>query len=283
MTALASPSIPAERPPFLGVSFSPLTRSEIVRSVLAGVAPEAPCRLIVTANTDHVVRLSTNPAFRRAYAAAWASTVDGAPVALACRLAGVPIPGRITGADLFVDVMRGLDPARHRPVFVVADRHIAERLAQRLHRARLRSDRFRIEVPPRGFEHEPAAAETVLRAVEAIAATHLFMGIGAPRSEIFVASHRHRLRGVVAMCVGAGIAYHLGIQRRAPAVLRRAGLEWSWRLLAEPHRLGRRYLVDSWVFTRLLTRELLQRRVRPGSRTPPTVPAGHELPPPPTR
>jgi N-acetylglucosaminyldiphosphoundecaprenol N-acetyl-beta-D-mannosaminyltransferase len=247
-------------PPFLGINFSPLTRRAIVAQVLAGTGPDAPCRLVVTANMDHVVRLSVDQAFHDAYDAAWIATADGAPVAWACRLAGVPVPGRVTGADLFSDVMRGLDPARHRPVFVVANRAVAEPLAGRLRAMGMGKDGYRIEVPPMGFERDPEAGARIVAAVRAIATTHLFMGIGAPRSEIFVAANRDRLRGVTAMCVGAGIAYHLGVKRRAPALLQRLGLEWSWRLLSEPRRLARRYLVDSQAFAGILARELLRRR-----------------------
>jgi UDP-N-acetyl-D-mannosaminuronic acid transferase (WecB/TagA/CpsF family) len=86
------------------------------------------------------------------------------------------------------------------------------------------------------------------------------------------------------MCVGTGIAYHLGVKRRAPALLQRLGLEWSWRLLSEPRRLARRYLVDSWAFARLLVRELQQHRamaaaLRAAAMAVPAPPPAPELPP----
>jgi N-acetylglucosaminyldiphosphoundecaprenol N-acetyl-beta-D-mannosaminyltransferase len=246
-----------------GVPFTSSRFDELVTDILAdGAAPDAPCRFLVTANVDHIVRLRIDEEFRQAYGAAWRITMDGAPIALTAALAGLPTAGRAPGADLFAAVMDRLDPARHRPAFLVSDEALASRVRAWLADRRFPTERTAVLVPPYGFDRNPDATQTILREIASCHATHVSFAVGAPRSEKFVYRHRASLKGVVALCVGAGIAFYLGTQRRAPAPWRTCGFEWLWRLLSEPRRLFRRYLIDSAPFFRLALAEIVAHRWR---------------------
>ena len=93
-------------------------------------------------------------------------------------------------------------------------------------------------------------------------ATHLFMGVGAPKSEIWMFEHRHRLGDCYGLAFGASFDFIAGTRKRAPAVLRHMGFEWTWRLASEPKRLARRYLIESWGFLEAVFRDMAKSRKR---------------------
>ena len=204
-------------------------------------------RLLVTMNLDHVVNLRRNARFRAAYAAAWAVTVDGAPVALYGRLKGVARP-RVTGADLTVALSRRLEPGRHRPFFVVATEATATALRGFFAARGFPAAAVGTAVPPFGFERDAVETAALADAIRTHEATHLVMGVGAPKSEIWVDENRDWLGDLYALCVGSAPDFMVGTARRAPERLRRLGLEWAWRVAGQPRRLARRYFVASWAF-----------------------------------
>jgi N-acetylglucosaminyldiphosphoundecaprenol N-acetyl-beta-D-mannosaminyltransferase len=80
------------------------------------------------------------------------------------------------------------------------------------------------------------------------------MAVGAPKSEIWLARHGAAIGRGVGLGIGAGMRMLAGLERRAPRWMQRAGLEWCWRLAAEPRRLWKRYLVDDMQFFPLVWR-----------------------------
>ncbi len=88
----------------------------------------------------------------------------------------------------------------------------------------------------------------------------LLVGLGAPKQELWVHAHRGRIAAPVALCVGATLDFLAGERLRAPAWMRKTGLEWIHRLAGEPRRLVRRYARDAWIFPRLVLRELFPAR-----------------------
>lgn len=232
-----------------GLSFSPLDESELADQVLRAPVPRGVGpRVVATANLDHIVRISRNSPFRRAYGRAWAVTADGMPVYLYSRWRGAPVPARVTGSDLFARLMPRLSPERHRCYFVAASMEIGERLVGYLVDRGFPEDSLAYCVPPQGFEAHPGISRTLADAVRTHGTTHLFVGVGAPKSEIWTDGYRERLGDCYVFNIGAALAFFAGTARRAPRVLQRAGLEWAWRVACEPTRLSRRYFVDSWRF-----------------------------------
>ncbi|BAR99240.1 N-acetylmannosaminyltransferase [Blastochloris viridis] len=240
----------------LGVEFTDRGFDALTDEILANDGADAACRLVVTANVDHIVKLQHNRDLRQAYDFAWRATVDGAPLQWVAFLAGSTVPHRITGADLFVAVVDRLDPARHRPAFVASDEALAQTVREWLESRAFPADSVSVCVPPFGFESDDAASEELLQAVARCRPTHVFFGVGAPKSEIFAFRHRERFRGAIVMCIGAAIGFRFGTLRRAPSLARRFGFEWLWRLLSEPKRLFRRYLIESVPFCRVAAAEI---------------------------
>ena len=230
-----------------GIRFSTLSVAEIA-DMTSQPFMSGQCRRIYTVNVDHVVKLRSNPVFRAAYADAWLATADGTPVWLYARWRSGAKLKRVTGADLLPAVLRRLDPERVRPAFFCATDQIAVAIRRDMVSRGFADDGILVEVPPHGFESDDAVAERLAASVREHGTTHLFLGVGAPRSEIWAWRWREVLGPCYVFPVGAGIAFHLRMQKRAPAVMRQVGLEWSWRLMQEPRRLARRYMVQSWPF-----------------------------------
>jgi N-acetylglucosaminyldiphosphoundecaprenol N-acetyl-beta-D-mannosaminyltransferase len=99
-----------------------------------------------------------------------------------------------------------------------------------------------VEIPPFGFERDATYCQRLATSVAAHDTTVLIMAVGAPRSEVFVDTHRAILPRCWAFCVGQAVKIELGLVRRAPSGWQAAGLEWLWRLLQEPSRLTKRYV-----------------------------------------
>ena len=216
--------------------------------------PPAAVSLVVTPNVDHVVQLRRDGAFRRAYGRAASVLCDGAPVVAYARLHAHK-PSRITGCDLLEDLMRRDWPPDQRAFFVVDS--LATARAVRAWSRERDPGRVAVAVPPPGFIDNSAYCAALADRVAAHRATLLIMGVGAPRSEIFVDRHRDRLPPCWALCVGQAVKISLGLVRRAPAPMRALCLEWSWRLWQEPRRLGRRYATDAFLFLLAVVEDLV--------------------------
>ena len=191
-------------------------------------------RMIATANIDHIIGLYDNPAFRRSYDNAWAITADGWPVVLYSRLMGGYSQGRVTGADLFPRIIAQLSPERHRIFCVTSSDTTAGKLLERLDAAGIPRAMVRTHVPPFGFEFDSDRCTGLCADIAAFGTTHLFMGVGAPKSEIWVDRHRIGLGDVYACCFGAAINFYAGTRHRAQA----AGDALSSRRTALPDAGG---------------------------------------------
>jgi N-acetylglucosaminyldiphosphoundecaprenol N-acetyl-beta-D-mannosaminyltransferase len=115
--------------------------------------------------------------------------------------------------------------------------------------------------PPFGFERDAYERELASNIIQAAAPDILFIALGVPKQEIWARDYARKLNCQV-ICVGAGLDFIAGAQRRAPAVLRQIGFEWLWRAVTEPRRLGIRYLTILCWLPLLLARELVT-TVRP--------------------
>jgi N-acetylglucosaminyldiphosphoundecaprenol N-acetyl-beta-D-mannosaminyltransferase len=197
--------------------------------------------LVVTPNIDHIATIRRDPGLARAYSNAERIVCDGWPVQLYARLCGLRL-ARVTGCEIAARLM-GMDsyPSWHRLFFVVDSPGTEAALRDWAERHGV-ADRCAITIPPFGFERDIGFSASLAAAIAGFGTTVLIMGVGAPRSEIFVDTHRQALPPCWAFCVGQAVKIELALVRRAPARWRAAGVEWLWRVLQEPTRLTRRYI-----------------------------------------
>ena len=196
---------------------------------------------VCTLNLDHVVQLQQHTNFRAAYRRARFVTADGFPIVVLSRLMGTRIE-RTAGSDLVEPVCA---EARKKglPVFLLGTNDHTLRLT-----ARRLSERFRgLQIagclaPGPGFDPHSSEADAAIERIRASGARLCFVALGAPRQELFAARCLDELNGTGVLCIGAALDFIAGTQSRAPSIARRAGLEWAWRMLRNPQRLGPRYV-----------------------------------------
>jgi N-acetylglucosaminyldiphosphoundecaprenol N-acetyl-beta-D-mannosaminyltransferase len=244
-----------------GLDFSPLTQAELASILLTTKVPAGTGPLsVMTANLDHVVQLQENLEFCAAYHSAWVVTADGMPVFVYARIRGAPTPSRVTGSDLVAEVLPALSPQGNRCFFAASCELVAERLRAYLIARGFPQASLAFAVPPHGFERDPGYSDRLARRIHDHGTTHLFFGIGAPKSEVWIHRHRERLGDCYVVSVGAGLDFFARTKRRAPPWMRKSGFEWLWRVSQEPHRLYRRYFVNSWRFIGAVKNDLVTSR-----------------------
>jgi N-acetylglucosaminyldiphosphoundecaprenol N-acetyl-beta-D-mannosaminyltransferase len=244
-----------------GVEIDRLTAHDAIDRIVA-LAHTRERHIVVTPNLDHMIRLRQDRAFRDAYTAATLVLADGMPLVWVSRLGNSPLPGRVAGADLVVPVLAAAERSGCSVFFLGP---MPETLALALKRCALDFPRLRIagaHAPPLEFEHDMTQDAACVTAIRNAGADIVFLALGTPKQELWIARHRSELDFGVALCVGAGIDFFAGVQRRCPRFLALIGAEWIWRLLREPRRLGRRYAQCL-----LFMPELIWEQIRDGRRS----------------
>jgi N-acetylglucosaminyldiphosphoundecaprenol N-acetyl-beta-D-mannosaminyltransferase len=225
------------------------TALEALESLVAGRRGGS----IFTPNVDHIVTAETNAAFRRAYRRASLTFADGAPVVWASWFLRPPLPAKLSGSDMILPIAR-LAAARKWKVYLLGGGEGAAREAA----ARLRSE-FNVDVVGTDDARVPMQADAlvdaeVLERIRRAAPDLIFVGLGAPKQELWIDRMGRELSPAVAIGVGASIDFIAGRLRRSPALMSAIGLEWLYRLAQEPRRLWRRYLIQDPRFVKLVLR-----------------------------
>lgn len=196
---------------------------------------------LATVNLDHLVKLRSDGAFMDAYLAQDFVVADGNPIVWMSRLAGRPVE-LIPGSEAILPLAR-IAAAQGVPVALVGSTEEVLTSAAAYLEREVRDLRVACCIaPPMGFDAGGAAAEDVLRDVAASGARMCFVAMGAPRQEIFAALGRRVAPEVGFASIGAGLDFFAGTQKRAPGWAQRFAVEWLWRALSSPKRLGPRYL-----------------------------------------
>lgn len=244
-----------QRLPF-GLRISPDSARDIALAALADRREGADgVALVVTPNIDHIAMIRRSPGLAHAYANATRIVCDGWPVKFYARLCGLQ-RDRVTGCEITSELMRLAPfPEWHRLYFVVdgaATEQAVEDWARRM------GVKAATQVPPFGFERDAEYCKTLAESIAAHGTTLLIMGVGAPRSEIFVDGHRDLLPPCWAFCVGQAVKIEMGLVKRASSRWQSFGLEWLWRLRQEPSRLARRYVGASVGFLAAVVEDQLR-------------------------
>jgi len=243
-----------EKIQLLGIDFADVDPAGAA-ALLAARDEGAPFGYVVTPNADHLVRLHRHPTMRRIYEGAALSLLDSRVIATAATLLGLPAPGVCTGSDLTELLLcQHLQPGER---ITIVGLHPAHLPALRANLGLAPPAHF---YPPMGFWRDPAAFDAARRFVLEHPARFTLFALGSPGQEILAhAIARSRGATGTGLCIGASLEFLAGAAIRAPHWMRQAGLEWLHRLLREPRRLGRRYLLDDPLIFQLLLRERLGR------------------------
>lgn len=195
---------------------------------------------LATLNLDHLVKLRASPAFRSAYAAQTFVVADGNPVVWLSRLAGRPV-SLIPGSEAILPLARIAAAQGVKVALFGATEPVLTAAKDYLERE-VRDLRVACTIAPSmGFDPQGELAEAMLGEIADSGARLCFVALGAPRQEIFAAYGRKVAPEVGFACIGAGLDFFAGSQQRAPSWVRKLAMEWLWRALSQPKRLGPRY------------------------------------------
>lgn len=195
-------------------------------------------------NAHCVNVLAGDPAYARALTTADAVLPDGIGVDLAARLTGQRLTANLNGTDFTPRLLREA-ARRGLSVFLFgAAPGVADRAADKLC---LDIPGLRIAGTRDGFDGA-ADEEAAIAAINGSGADILIVAMGVPRQDIWLERNAHRLAPQLCLGVGALLDFMAGRVRRAPAAVRRARMEWAWRLAMEPRRMAGRYLVGNVTF-----------------------------------
>lgn len=235
-------AVPATVPATIGFIDVAFTNLE-VPSVLDAVAnrpPSAPFAYIVTPNVDHVVRLQRRRSdLWPAYRGAWMTLCDSRILARLAQRAGFALPV-VPGSDLTAELFERVVQPTDRVAILGSSPGMVAHLAERYGLL----DVVHYD-PPMGFIRDPLEVARAVRFLVECRARYSFLAVGSPQQEI-VAYRLAQAGGAtgIGFCVGASLDFLCGGQDRAPLLMQRMALEWLYRLLSNPRRMWRRYLVE---------------------------------------
>ncbi|MEM6253765.1 MAG: WecB/TagA/CpsF family glycosyltransferase [Cyanobacteria bacterium P01_D01_bin.156] len=238
-----------ERVEILGVEIDNLSQRQFLAELTKGV--------IFTPNVDHLMKLQENTEFQEAYRQADYKICDSQILMYASKLLGKPLKEKISGSDLlplFCDYHKDNPDIT---IFLLGGAEgVAKRAQININEKAGREIVIAAHSPSFGFEKSEAECQAIIDIVNASQATVLAVGVGAPKQELWIAKYRSQMPGVkIFMAVGAALDFEAGNKPRAPKFWSDLGLEWMYRLLSEPKRLWKRYLLDDLPFFKLLLQE----------------------------
>jgi len=244
----------------LGVPVAALGPEAAADRILAWATDAPTGRYVCFSPADHLARAHREPAFAQVLRGADLVVPDGMGVVWALRLLGCRQVRRVYGPDATLLVLAAAERAAVPVGFYGAAPETLARLTAAV-RARFPELRIAYALSPPFRPLTAEEDEVVTRAVNASGARILFVGLGTPKQEYWMAAHRGRIRAVM-LGVGAAFDFLAGTKPQAPHWMMRAGLEWLFRLCTEPRRLWRRYLINNLRFVMLVAGQLSRSRRR---------------------
>lgn len=242
--------------PVIGAPIDAVNWSQAL-SRLAGWAAARQSRYVCICNVHSVVTAREDKTFAKVIREADMATPDGAPVAWLMRRLGVASQERINGPDLMWHYCAEA-AQRNEPIYLYGGQQSTLDILQRKLLEQFPGLKIAGAYSP---PYRPLSAEedaAVVEAINASGAGTVWVSLGCPKQEKWMAEHRGRINAVM-IGVGAAFDYHAGTIQRAPLWMQRNGLEWLHRVCSEPRRLWKRYLVTNTLFIYYAGRQLLGR------------------------
>lgn len=240
-----------------GINIDKCTLNEAVEAIAQHAVSGTVPKYVVTPNAHHVVMLQEDAHFREIYQNAFLVVPDGVPLVWAADFLQTPLIERVNGTDLFEQLCE-LASKIGLKIFLLGGRPGAADGAKQILNARYPGlnivDTY---CPPYGFETDIAELELINTRITSAAPHIIFVGLGAPKQEYWIYANYQKIG--VPISVGIGVSFELvsGMVQRAPIWMQKKGLEWFFRLLVEPSRLWKRYLLGNTLFLWLVLKQRL--------------------------
>ncbi|NER80220.1 MAG: WecB/TagA/CpsF family glycosyltransferase [Leptolyngbya sp. SIO1D8] len=240
-----------------GIRVDGYSFDEVIDLTINHVISERSPQYIVTPNAHHIITLQEDTYFQAVYKDSFLSVPDGVPLLWAAKFLGNPLKGRVNGTDLFEQLCK-VSAEKNLKIFLLGGRPGAADAAARV--LQERHPNLKVvgtHCPPYGFETDPEELKLINSKIKDADPDILFVGLGAPKQEKWIYENYKELN--VPISVGIGVSFELvsNIVTRAPKLMQKLGLEWFFRLLMEPRRLWKRYVIGNVVFVWLIVKQRL--------------------------
>lgn len=241
---MQTPQSHIQRIDVLGCPFDAVSFTETVELMRRAVLNNQPLN-VVTGNIDFVMKAKRDARFAQELWQADLIVADGVPILWAATLLGAPLRGRVNGTDL-VWQCAALSAETGAPVALIgAAPGVAQRAAQRV---RERYPQAQVHAIPTPYPLDAAASAAMVEQIRGLNAKFILAALGAPKQERWLTAHLRECGALVGIGCGSALDIICGDKPRAPRWMQHAGLEWFHRMLQEPQRLGRRYLIEDSPF-----------------------------------
>lgn len=244
----------------LGVRINHLTIDEAVKRIV-DLARVNNGGYAAIANVSSIVEANYNHRFRNALNQADLIAADGMPLVWGMKFLGARTPSRVCGPAITPLLCEAAAKLNIPVGFYGSTEEVLELLVDKL-KKNLTGLMVAYSYSPPFRQLYDDEEEQVQKAINASGAKILFVGLGCPKQEIWMAAHKKSIKAVM-VGVGAAFDFISGSKKRAPLWMQKAGLEWLYRLMHEPRRLWRRYLFGNAVFVYLVCKAFMRSLVQP--------------------
>ncbi len=217
-------------------------------------------KFIVTPNVDHLVRLDKDQELQGIYNNASLVLPDGVPILWASKFLGTPLKEKISGSDLFPRLCKIAAEKGYKLFFLGGREGAAEKAAEVLRVKHPSLQIVGIDSPPFGFENDSRENDKIIQMIKDARPDILFVGLGSPKQEKWIYKHKDKYQVPISIGIGVSFEFVSGMVKRSPVWMQKVGLEWFWRVLMEPKRLWKRYLINDMHFFVLVLRQKFFRR-----------------------
>ena len=239
----------------LGCEIASFTMDEMVETVI-NQSRQSVGGYVCFTNVHATVMAREDASFRDVVNGSFLSVPDGKPVYWVGKIKGNKKIEQIPGPDFFPELLSAVSSPPLRHYFYGGSQEVLDTLVENVKQNYPNAEIVGAESPPfRELSDEETKAS--LDRIREAKPDFVWVGLGAPKQEIWMARHWQELKPAVLLGVGAAFDFHAGTVQRAPRWAQRLGLEWLHRLLQEPGRLWKRYFYTNSMFLFYLVKDAL--------------------------
>lgn len=207
---------------------------------------------VITPNVDQIVRLEWDNYFKKICANCELLLVDGHPLLWVAKMYKRPFKQKICGSDLVPLLCEMAAEKGYSVFFLGAAPGVAQKAADKLLSKYPQLKVAGTYSPPIGFENDEIELSQINKMLNESNADMLFVGLGVPKQDIFIYENMNIYKIPMSFSIGGTIDFIAGVQKRAPRWMRKIGLEWLYRLIKDPKRMFKRYIIDDSKFFKLV-------------------------------
>ena len=225
---------------------------DIIHKIIETKTPHQHCVL----NAGKIVLMYRESKLKKIIQSCPLVNADGQSVVWALKLLGRPLPERVTGIDLMECLLKEADKKKYRIYFLGGTPSVNESMVEKV---KLMYPNIQIGGRKHGYFSEKEN-EAVMGDISRSYSDILFIAMGSPKKEYWLAENLELTKVPFCMGVGGSFDVFVGKAKRAPRWIQNIGMEWFYRFIQEPRRLWKRYLIDNFIFIFLVFTELMKWR-----------------------